>query len=250
MRRYGLIGQSLRHSFSQQYFTQKFAQENRFDCQYELYELPDLSRFKDFLQSHPDLFGLNVTIPYKQQIIPLLDDIDAEAERVGAINTVRVFHNDGTTRTVGYNTDVVGFRLSLAEHPLPDKALVLGTGGASAAVMHVLHSWNVDCKQVSRTKKNGALSYADLSPSIIAENRMIVNCTPLGMFPNVNTKPDIPYEALTNRHFLYDLVYNPEETEFLREGRLRGAQIQNGYQMLVLQAEASWKIWNASQRQI
>lgn len=250
MRHYGLIGQSLQHSFSQRYFTRKFAQENRSDCQYRLYELPDITQFKEFLQCHQDLLGLNVTIPYKQQIIPLLDDIDAEAERIGAINTVRIFRDGHSVRTVGYNTDVDGFRLSLAGHPLTDKALVLGTGGASAAVIYVLQDWGVACRQVSRTKNREWLCYSDLTPSIIAENRMIVNCTPLGMFPNVNTKPDVPYEALTEQHFLYDLVYNPEETLFLREGRLRGAQIQNGYKMLALQAEASWKIWNASQRQI
>lgn len=250
MRRYGLIGRSLRHSFSQRFFSQKFAREGRSDCQYELYELSDLSGFQDFVRTHSELLGFNVTIPYKQQIVSLLDEVDVEAERVGAVNTVRIFREGHSVRTVGYNTDVEGFRLSLVGHPLPDKALVLGTGGASAAVMHVLHSWNVDCKQVSRTKRDGMFCYTELSPAIVNAYQMIVNCTPLGMYPDVETKPEIPYDALTEHHFLYDLVYNPEETMFLREGRLRGAQTQNGYSMLVLQAEASWKIWNASQRQI
>lgn len=250
MRGYGLIGKRLGHSFSQRYFTQKFAAENRPDCRYSLYELSDISEFEELVRSHPDLLGLNITIPYKQTIIPSLDEVDVEAARVGAVNTVRIFRDGNAAHTVGFNTDVEGFRLSLAGHRVPARALVLGTGGAAAAVMHVLRDWDIDCRQVSRTNHNGALGYSELTPAIVSATELIVNCTPLGMFPNVEAKPDIPYEAITNRHFLYDLVYNPEETPFLREGKMRGAQIQNGLRMLTLQADASWKIWNEARRTV
>lgn len=250
MRQYGLIGRTLGHSFSKLFFEQKFEKENRFDCCYDLFELPTLDDFSDFLLKNPDLQGFNVTIPYKRSIIPLMDDLDVEAAQVGAVNTVRVFREDQNVRLVGFNTDIEGFRQSLAGKPLPERALILGTGGASAAVKHVLQQLNVTCQMVSRSPQKDMLSYAQVDPECLKKHLWIVNCTPVGMFPNVNDKPVLPYECLTERHFLFDLVYNPEETCFLKEGRMRGAQVQNGLPMLYAQAEAAWKIWNSPTRTI
>jgi len=248
MRQYGLIGKTLGHSFSQRYFEEKFASLGRFDCQYTLYELPTLEGFRDFVESIPDLMGLNVTIPYKQAVMPLLDDLDPEAESVGAVNTIRVRRDEGVLRLTGFNTDVEGFRRSMAGHPLPDRALVLGTGGAAAAITYVLQQWNVDYKLVSRCPVKGQLGYDDLTAKGILEWPWIINCTPVGMSPNESTCPPLPYEALTENHFLYDLVYNPVETLFLKQGNERGALTQNGLQMLYGQADAAWDIWNANRR--
>jgi len=248
MRQYGLIGKKLGHSFSQRYFDEKFVSLGRFDCRYALYELPSLEGFRSFVDSIPNLMGLNVTIPYKQSIISLLDDIDPEAEAVGAVNTVRVQRDEGVLRLTGYNTDVEGFRRSLAGHPLPHRALVLGTGGAAAAVTYVLQQWKVDYKLVSRHPAEGQLGYDELTAEIVKEWPWIINCTPIGMFPDVDNCPPIPYEALTENNFLYDLIYNPEETLFLKHGYKRGASIQNGLQMLHRQADAAWEIWNPSRK--
>ena len=244
MRQYGLIGKTLGHSFSQTYFQQKFAAENRPDCRYDNFELPAIDHLRTFVLQHPDLQGFNVTIPYKKEILPLLDELDPEAEQIGAVNTVRVLRDGSVIRLIGYNTDVEGFRLSLAGTPLPSRALILGTGGAAAAVTFVLRQLDVTCLTVSRHPNEKQISYAQLTPDIIRQHPLIVNCTPVGMFPHVMDCPPLPYEAITAKHFLYDLIYNPEETPFLREGRLRGARTQNGLPMLRLQAEAAWKIWN------
>ncbi|MCQ2277306.1 MAG: shikimate dehydrogenase [Bacteroidales bacterium] len=248
MRLYGLIGRKLGHSFSKRYFEAKFAAENRSDCRYELFELPDISNLRDFICNHPDLQGLNVTIPYKQSVMALLDAVDPEAEQVGAVNTIRVFRDNGNVELVGFNTDVEGFRLSLAGKRIPSRALVLGTGGAAAAVAHVLRQWDVPFRQVSRHPENDEISYLQVSDSVLQDYPFVINCTPSGMYPAVEEKPQLPYEVLTSNSFLYDLVYNPEKTLFLKEGEKRGAQIQNGMEMLRLQAEASWKIWNGAKR--
>lgn len=242
MRQLGLIGKTLSHSFSKSYFEEKFQREHISDFSYELFELADIQEITDFIQQHPDLIGFNVTIPYKQAIIPYLNELSEEVAAVGAVNTVVVEHIADQTVTKGFNTDILGFRKSLYGTNLPDKALVLGTGGAAAAVTYVLESLGCRCTAVSRNPQRG-LPYSALTPKIITHNKMIVNCTPLGTYPNINEKPDIPYEEISGEHFLYDLVYNPAVTSFLEEGARRGAKVQNGLQMLYAQAEAAWDIW-------
>ena len=242
MRQFGLIGKSLSHSFSKIYFEEKFRREHIADATYSLIELADIKDITSFFRQHPDLAGFNVTIPYKQQIIPLLDELSEDANMVGAVNTVVVQHIDNQIKTKGYNTDILGFRVSLQGINIPDSALVLGTGGAAAAVTHVLGQLGCHCTVVSRSPERG-LPYSALTPDIIQQHRLIVNCTPLGNFPNINEKPDIPYEGISGEHFLYDLVYNPSETAFLKEGSMRGAKTMNGLAMLHAQAEAAWNIW-------
>ena len=239
MRSFGLIGRTLGHSFSQRYFTEKFLREG-IDAQYRNYEMPDVSGVGPLIQSVPDLVGLNVTIPYKRDVIPLLSSLSHEAHDIGAVNVVRI------RDMRGFNTDVVGFRESLRPllQPHHTHALVLGTGGASLAVKHGLHQLGIETQSVSRTPTGDTITYSDLDAEVMKSHTVIVNCTPLGTYPNVDECPDIPYHMLTPRHLLFDLVYNPAETLFLRRGREQGATIKNGYQMLILQAEAAWKIWN------
>ena len=239
MRQFGLIGKSLSHSFSKIYFEEKFRREHIEDATYSLFELDDIKNIKVFIRQHPDLVGFNVTIPYKQQIIPFLDELSDEAQAVGAVNTVVIQHTDNRIHTKGYNTDIIGFRQSLQGITLPERALVLGTGGAASAVMYVLEQHGCSCTIVSRTPERGLL-YSALTPEILHQHKLIVNCTPVGTFPNINEKPDIPYEGISGEHFLYDLVYNPSETAFLREGSMRGAKTMNGLEMLHAQAEAAW----------
>lgn len=243
MREFGLIGKTLKHSFSQKYFEEKFLREQITDASYLLFELTDIKQLTEFIRQHPQLIGFNVTIPYKQQIIPYLDELSEEAAAVNAVNTVVIEHVGGQILTKGHNTDIIGFRESLREVDLPKQALVLGTGGAAAAVTYVLENLGCRCTAISRDPQRG-LPYSALNADIIRQHKFIVNCTPLGTYPNINEKPDIPYEGLSGEHFLYDLVYNPSETAFLKEGILRGAKVQNGLQMLHAQAEVSWRIWN------
>ncbi len=243
MREFGLIGKTLKHSFSQKYFEEKFRREQITDASYSLFELTDIKQLTEFIRQRPQLVGFNVTIPYKQQIIPYLDELSEEAAAVNAVNTVVIERVGGQILTKGYNTDIIGFRESLREVDLPKQALVLGTGGAAAAVTYVLENLGCRCTAISRDPQRG-LPYSALNADIIRQHKFIVNCTPLGTYPNINEKPDIPYEGLSGEHFLYDLVYNPSETAFLKEGILRGAKVQNGLQMLHAQAEASWRIWN------
>jgi shikimate dehydrogenase len=245
MRLFGLIGKSLSHSFSQAYFEEKFRREGILDAAYSLFELENIGLVTALIQEHPDLIGFNVTIPYKQQIIPLLDELSEEAATVGAVNTVVIQRINNQIHTVGHNTDIIGFQKSLQGIKLPDCALVLGTGGAAAAVNYVLKSQGCACTAVSRDPKRG-FPYSALTADIVAQHRLIVNCTPLGTFPDVNGKPDIPYEGVSSNHFLYDLVYNPAETAFLKEGKLRGAHTCNGLPMLHAQAEAAWQLVNPS----
>jgi len=245
MREFGLIGQSLGHSFSQTYFTQKFHNLGIDDCSYDLFELPAINQFTDLLARRPGLAGLNVTIPYKEQIWPYLDEVAPSAARVGAVNVVE-FRADGAR--VGHNTDMVGFRDSVRSfYPTRGEAagaLVLGTGGASKAVEAALREMGIRHWLVSRNPLGRGLTYADLTPAILAAHPLIVNCTPLGTAPNIHECPPIPYDSLTPAHYLFDLIYNPSETLFLEKGRQAGAQTKNGFEMLCIQAEAAWEIWN------
>lgn len=247
MKTFGIIGYPLGHSFSAQYFSHKF-QEEHIDACYHLFPLPQVEAFRQLIQEH-DLTGLNVTLPYKEQIIPYLDDLDETARAIGAVNVIR-FHNG---RLTGYNTDVIGFCNSLKPllHPRHTQALVLGTGGAAKAVKYGLTTLGIQATYVSRTKKRiqiagnetETITYQELTPEIIAAHTLIVNCTPLGMFPDTAACAPIPYNLLTAQHLLYDVVYNPEKTLFLQHGEQQGCRIQNGMPMLTGQAEAAWRIW-------
>ncbi len=242
MRRYGLIGKKLGHSFSKRYFTQKFEREGIADVAYELYELPTISELPKLLQQEPELVGLNVTVPYKETVIPYLDELDEAAARIGAVNTIKITHG----KTKGYNTDYVGFKQSLAAFcPVDevDKALVLGSGGASKAVCAALQNLGINYTILSRSPKPDQLTYEELTPELLQQYRLIVNTTPLGMHPHPETFPSLPYMALTPQHYLYDLVYNPEQTLFMQKGQETGAQTINGLEMLYGQAEAAWEIW-------
>lgn len=238
---YGLIGYPLSHSFSPGYFKEKFAKVE-IDAVYRLFPLANIKELPQLLAKYPSLSGLNVTIPYKEQVIPFLDDIDNAAKAIGAVNCIKI--SNGQLK--GYNTDVIGFEHSLAPllQPQHTKALVLGTGGAAKAVAYVLGKLNINYQLVSSSDKTGTIAYRDISTDTIEEHKLIINTTPLGMHPNTDACPDIPYSALGETHLLYDLIYNPEETTFLKKGNAQGATTKNGYEMLVLQAEASWDIWN------
>ena len=238
MRRFGLIGHPLGHSFSQKYFTEKFARE-QLEATYDLFDI-GLEEFP-MVAAIPGMTGLNVTIPYKETVIPLLDDLDTVAATVGAVNTIKVMAGG---RLKGYNTDVVGFEVLLNQSGFSGgKALVLGTGGASKAVRYVLEQRGVEVEMVSRDKRKGDYEYGALDAAVIEDHLLIVNTTPLGMAPQVETAPRIPYEAIGDQHMLIDLVYNPEETAFLCRGRAQGAKTYNGLTMLRAQAEASFHIW-------
>lgn len=242
MKRFGLIGKKLGHSFSAKYFAEKFEREGLLECDYSLYELPEIECVKEFMLT-PDLVGFNVTIPYKQQIIPYLDALDAQAREVGAVNCVKI-ERDG--RRVGYNTDVDGIRLSLDKLLGEEKvsaALILGTGGASQAVQYVLRERGISYKVVSRDKGKADLTYDDLTQDVMATHRLIINASPVGMYPACENCPDIPYAMLSGSHFLFDLVYNPLTTRFMELGAEQGAATLSGIDMLYAQAESAWKIW-------
>jgi shikimate dehydrogenase len=238
---YGLIGYPLTHSFSPAYFQAKFAQLG-VDAAYKAFPLKIIDELPHLLAAHADLRGLNVTIPYKQAVIPYLRELDETAAKTGAVNCIAITGG----KLKGYNTDVTGFLLSL--RPLlrhcHRHALVLGTGGAFRAVTYVLDQLGISWQLVSRNKAFGALTYEDVTPAIIKAHTLIINTTPLGMYPDVDAAPSIPYEALTSQHLLYDLIYNPPETRFLSLGKAQGATIKNGLEMLHLQADASWEIWS------
>jgi shikimate dehydrogenase len=243
MKRYGLIGYPLSHSFSKKYFEDKFQREGIADCAYELFSIASIDELSGLLSAHPDLKGLNVTIPYKQLVLPYLTDISHLPERLLACNCIKI--EDGAL--TGYNTDFTGFEKSftpkLQSHHT--KALLLGSGGAAAAVAYVLRKSGIAYKLVSRTPGNGdALTYDEVDEAVIASHPVIINTTPLGMYPHVNEAPQLPYNAITPKHYLFDLHYNPAKTVFLQKGEERGAAIKNGQEMLVLQAEESWRIWN------
>lgn len=238
---YGLIGYPLTHSFSPAYFRKKFADQG-IDALYEAFPLPDISGFPALLSDHPGISGLNVTIPHKEAIIPFLDELDTTAAEIGAVNCITF--TDGIKK--GYNTDAVGFEQSLV--PLLQSqhthALILGTGGSSKAVAYTLRQLGISFSHVSRDKSEGVLSYDELTDDIIAAHKLIINTSPLGQYPNMDDAPAIPYDSIGAGHLLYDLIYNPEETKFLALGLANGATVKNGFEMLQLQAEASWAIWS------
>ena len=252
MKRFGLIGYPLSHSFSKKYFSDKFTREGIHNTSYDLYPIADLRQLKDIIKGQPEIHGLNVTIPYKTQVIPYLDELDPSAAAIGAVNTIEVKRETGGYVTVGYNTDSVAFGKTL--EPLLDKAyknaLVLGTGGAARAVSHALSNHKIQHLMVSRNRHKSAplpvevINYSDMKDIVIKTHQLIINTTPLGMHPNAEACPDIPYNSLTEEHLLYDLVYNPLETLFLSKGKEQGARIKNGEEMLGIQAELSWQIWN------
>ena len=246
MKVYGLIGYPLGHSFSKQYFTEKFAREGLNDCRFEIFPIPSIKEFPALLKNNPLLKGLCVTIPYKEQVLEYLDVLSPEVKVIGATNSVH-FNNK---QLIGYNTDIIGFEQSFSKllQPHHSKALVMGTGGASKAVQYVLAKLGIAFLVVSRNAGGGEAQvlYKDIDEVLLEEYTIIINCTPVGMQPNDNTLPDLPYQFISARHYLFDLVYKPAKTLFLVEGERRGAVIQNGFEMLVLQAEESWRIWNNS----
>ncbi len=245
---FGLVGFPLHHSFSKKFFTEKFKMEE-IDAEYLNFETENLNELESIILNNPNLQGFNVTIPYKEKIIPLLSQISPEASKIGAVNVVKVVHdsNDILYKLIGYNTDYIGFKESiepLLNRETETKALILGTGGASKSVAQVFSDIGISWKKVSRNPDDTQLSYGDLTKEIIYTHKIIVNATPVGTFPNNKQSPCIPYEHLTSAHLLYDLVYNPEETIFLKSGKKYGASTKNGMEMLERQALAAWKIWD------
>lgn len=246
MRKFGLIGYPLTHSFSKRYFTSKFEREGIADCQYELYEIPDISHFPNILSENPELEGINVTIPYKEKVIPYLHELDPACLKIGAVNCIHL--KDGKLK--GYNTDYIGFRQSLEAFLGKSRpnALVLGTGGASKAVVQALADMGIFFKKVSRnaSKNPDWITYLDLTknPSILQNHHLIINTTPVGTYPKSEEMPEINPDYINGMHKIYDLVYNPEKTFLMRSLEARGALVKNGLEMLHLQAEAAWKIWN------
>lgn len=243
--KFGLVGKDIDYSFSRNYFSEKFKAQG-LPHSYVNFDIDNIDKLDDIIKNNSDLKGLNVTIPYKESVIPLLDDLHKRAKKIGAVNTIRITRYQ---KLIGYNTDFYGFKESLK--PLLEKhhkrALILGTGGASKAIAYALKKLKIEYDYVSRNEKPGVkFLYSDLTEAIISSYSIIINCTPIGTFPNVNECPDIPYEAITSRHILYDLIYNPEQTKFLSCGDIKGAKTINGLDMLKLQAEKSWEIWHKS----
>jgi shikimate dehydrogenase len=261
MKQYGLIGYPLSHSFSKKYFEDKFEKENIADHRYDLFPIEHISGLSELLHQNPELCGLNVTIPHKISVMKYLDWIKHDAKEVGAVNCIRISNESPVMaafngevgvkghdfRLEGYNTDVYGFEMSLRPLLLGQhkKALVLGNGGGARAVKYVLEQLDINYITVTRKHEHGTTLFGDLTAEHIAEHKLIINTTPLGTSPNINECPPIPYEFITNEHLLYDVIYNPEQTLFLTKGLEKGAVIKNGYEMLVLQAEKSWEIWNS-----
>jgi len=240
---YGLIGYPLSHSFSQKYFEKKFTCENIADSEYRNFSIESIEKLREVLSENPDLIGLNVTIPYKEKVIAFLNELDETTREIGAVNCIKI--EDGKLK--GFNTDAYGFEMSIKPflENKYERALILGTGGASKAVAYVLKKWNIPFHYATRNPNTpNHLSYQDLSNDNIKYFQLIINTTPLGTFPNIESSPDLPYEGMSSAHFLYDLVYNPSETVFLRKGKEQGAHTMNGLKMLELQAERAWQIWN------
>jgi shikimate dehydrogenase len=244
MKHFGLIGFPLGHSFSKKFFTEKFKQEN-IDAQYDLYELTNLLEFENLL-TETELYGLNVTIPYKEKVIQYLDELDETAAKIGAVNVIKFIRGEGNLKLKGYNSDAIGFENSLVPllKPYHQKALILGTGGASKAIDYTLRKLGIATTFVSRTAKPDSLTYDQLNEDILNENLVIINASPVGTFPHADECPNIPYQFLTDKHLLFDAVYNPAETLFLKKGKEQKAHVLNGEGMLTGQAIAAWKIWN------
>lgn len=241
MTKYGIIGNPLGHSFSKGFFTEKFAREG-IDAEYLNFQIPEIGKLTEVLRENPELRGINVTLPYKTEIIPFLDELSDEAREIGAVNVVQI--RNGHLK--GFNSDIIGFTKSIQPllKPHHQKALILGTGGASRAIRVGLTRLGLEWKYVSRTPHEGMITYEDITAETLREYEVIVNCSPVGMFPKVDGCPAIPYEFLTPDNLLYDLVYNPETTLFMKKGALQGAVVKNGLEMLHLQAIASWEFWN------
>ena len=245
MKLYGLIGYPLGHSFSKKYFTDKFKREGIINCSYDLFPNPTIKNLPSLISSNPFLKGFNVTIPYKQQVLEYVTEITGAVKNIGAANTIKIKGD----KLIAYNTDVIGFENSFVRKlkPFHKKALILGTGGSAKAIQYVFKKLNIDFLIVTRSHQlgSGIINYSMIDETIMNEYKLIINCTPVGMYPNEDQCPDLPYQYLTEEHYLYDLVYKPEKTLFLKKGEEKGATIQNGYEMLTVQAEESWKIWNA-----
>jgi len=244
MKKFGLIGFPLIHSFSKKYFSEKFENEN-IDAQYDLYELDDISKFKELIAS-VELSGLNVTIPYKEKVIPFLDELDNTAARIGAVNVIQFKHGNGKLVLKGYNSDAIGFETSIKPLLMPhhSKALILGTGGASKAIVYALQKLGIKTTYVSRSSRPDGYTYQELNKEIIDEYKLIVNASPVGTFPHTDECPEIPYQFIGSEHLVFDVVYNPSETLFLSKAKAQGATTINGKGMLTGQAVAAWQIWN------
>ena len=240
---FGLIGRNIDYSFSIKYFSEKFKRNNLNDCVYLNYDLKEINDFNKIINKNPSLKGLNVTIPYKKTIIPFLDELSDEAKAINAVNTI-VFESSG--RKIGHNTDYLGFNKALKEKckSRPENALILGSGGASEAVKYVLNKIGCDFKIVSRHPDKNQIGYYQITKEIIKKTNLIINTTPVGTYPKINEAPNIPYKYLDSEHLLFDLIYNPRETEFLKRGKTNGCRITNGYKMLEYQAEKSWELWS------
>jgi shikimate dehydrogenase len=246
MRKYGLIGYPLGHSFSRKYFAEKFKNERISDCLYENYPLIKIDQLPGLISGIQDLCGLNVTIPYKSEVIKFLDSIDRKASEIGAVNVIKIKRSGNNIFLSGFNSDITGIRDSIEPHLKGDikHAMVLGTGGSSRSVCYVLNSFGLKVTQVSRERREGLISYDDITEDLIADTDLIINTTPLGMYPETETKPDLNYSLLNKKHILFDLVYNPEITSFLESGLKRGCTVITGIKMLHSQAERAWAIWN------
>ena len=239
--RFGLVGKDISYSFSKGYFTDKFSDLGLEGYSYGNFDLQKIDEFRNLIASDPDIKGLNVTIPYKQDVIPYLDDLDEQAKEIGAVNTIKFVEN----RLIGHNTDAYGFQKSIEAFLKPHhtKALILGTGGASKAIAYVFGKLKIDVTFVSRNPSHEQIGYSDLNRTLFTGHTILVNCTPLGTHPNIDEKPNIPYPFISEKHLLFDLIYNPEKTAFLKEGERHGATIANGHRMLQLQADRAWEIW-------
>lgn len=244
MDKYGLIGYPLGHSFSKNYFNEKFENE-KINAEYINFEIPTIDSLPEILASNPELKGLNVTIPYKEKVISFLDTVSSEARAIGAVNVIKVEHKGSQVVLKGYNSDVIGFTKSI--EPMLErchkKALILGTGGASKAINYGLKSLGLETVFVSRYERPNTIQYDKITPDVVQEYNVIVNCTPCGMFPRINECPQLPYEAMDSRNILYDLIYNPDQTLFMKKGTQQGATVKNGLEMLLLQAFSSWTFW-------
>lgn len=241
---YGLLGYPLGHSFSKNYFNNKFEAE-QIDAEYLNFEIPDINMLMEVISEHHNLKGLNVTIPYKEQVIPFLNELDEDAANIGAVNVIKISRNNGELHLKGYNSDVIGFCDSISPllKPHMKKALILGTGGAAKAVAYGLKKLGIETQFVSRKRSDNAITYCDIDKDILSTHHVIVNSTPLGMYPNIDECPDIPYELLDDSHLCYDLLYNPDETLFMKNAKAQGATTKNGLEMLLLQAFAGYDIW-------
>ena len=246
MKTFGLIGFPLEQSFSQKYFSNKFLNED-IKAQYVNFEIDSIGEFPEIIEDTENLVGLNVTIPYKEKVIPFLDELDPVAQKIGAVNVIKIGQKHGKRHLIGFNSDVIGFRDSLTPHLKPHhtQAFILGSGGAAKAVKYALKEAGIDYKIVSRNpKKSDEISYSDVSAPMVHQTLLIINTTPLGMFPRIDGCPDIPYQAIHPKHLCFDLIYNPEETLFLKKAKAQGANTINGMDMLVRQAGKAWEIWN------